>query len=195
MDRETFTTTIQALQDRRPFKPFMVALVNEDRYEVDRPNSLAVGEGIAILIAPGSVPVFFDHEGVRQVIGDLSGRGPSHPDRAPNQPLHAHSTICLDSITHFSSAWLAEVSTESVSLFVRVRHRGAGSDRSFRLCLRNVGSPRCGISTGRPSQASVPAWPLEPGEILPADVKMPTRSVGVGGGRVAQRRSVIGRTR
>ncbi len=25
--------------------------------------------------APGNVPVFFDHEGVNQVIGDLSGRG------------------------------------------------------------------------------------------------------------------------
>lgn len=74
MDRETFTTTIQALQNRRPFKPFTVALVDGERYEVDRPNILAVGEGIAILIAPGGVPVFFDHEGVSQVIGDLPGR-------------------------------------------------------------------------------------------------------------------------
>ena len=75
MDRESFTATIQALQNRRPFKPFTVALVDGDRYEVDRPNILAVGEGIAILISPGAVPVFFDHEGVSQVIGDLSGRG------------------------------------------------------------------------------------------------------------------------
>ena len=75
----TFTTTIQALQDRRPFKPFTVALVNGERYEIDRPNILAVGEGIAILIAPGGVPVFFDHEGVSQVIGDLSGRDAEAP--------------------------------------------------------------------------------------------------------------------
>jgi hypothetical protein len=75
MDRETFTTTIQAFQNRRPFKPFTVALVDGDRYEIDRPNILAVGEGIAILISPGGVPVFFDHESVSQVIGDLSGRG------------------------------------------------------------------------------------------------------------------------
>ena len=53
----------------------MVALVDGDRYEVDRPNILAVGEGIAVLISPSGVPVFFDHEGVSQVIGDLSGRG------------------------------------------------------------------------------------------------------------------------
>jgi hypothetical protein len=74
MNQEAFITTIQTLQNRRPFKPFTVALVDGERYEVDRPNSLAVGEGIAILIAPGGVPVFFDHEGVSQVIGDLSGR-------------------------------------------------------------------------------------------------------------------------
>lgn len=75
MDRETFTATIRANRNRTPFKPFTVALVNGDRYEVDRPDILAVGEGIAILIAPGGVPVFFDHEGVSHVIGDLSGRG------------------------------------------------------------------------------------------------------------------------
>ena len=27
------------------------------------------------IVAPVNVPVFFDHEGVSQVIGDLSGRG------------------------------------------------------------------------------------------------------------------------
>jgi hypothetical protein len=75
MDRETFTATIRALRNRTPFKPFTVALVNGDRYEVDRPEVLALGEGIVILVAPGDVPVFFDHEGVSQVIGDLSGRG------------------------------------------------------------------------------------------------------------------------
>ncbi|MGL4552516.1 MAG: hypothetical protein ACRC33_15185 [Gemmataceae bacterium] len=75
MDRETFTTTIEALQNRRPFKPFTVALLDGDRYEVDRPNVLALGEGAAVLLAPGNVPVFFDHEGVSQVSGDLSGRG------------------------------------------------------------------------------------------------------------------------
>lgn len=75
IDQGTFITTIESLQNRRPFRPFTVALVDGERYEVDRPNILAVGEGIAILIAPGGVPVFFDHDGVSQVIGDLSGRG------------------------------------------------------------------------------------------------------------------------
>ena len=75
MYRETFTATVQTFQNRRPFKPFTVALVDGDRHEVDRPNVLALGDGAAVLLAPGNVPVFFDHEGVSQVIGDLSGRG------------------------------------------------------------------------------------------------------------------------
>jgi hypothetical protein len=74
MDRETFTATIRAFRNRTPFRPFTVALVNGDRYGVDRPEILALGEGLAVLVAPGNVPVFFDHEGVSQVIGDLSGR-------------------------------------------------------------------------------------------------------------------------
>jgi hypothetical protein len=75
MDQQTFTATVQALQSRRPFRPFTVALVDGQRYEVDRPNTLALGEGVAVLIAPGGVPVFFDHQGVSQVIADLSGQG------------------------------------------------------------------------------------------------------------------------
>lgn len=75
MDRETFTAMIGALQARTPFRPFTVALVDGDRYEVDRPNALALGDGAAVLLAPGNVLRFFDHEGVSQVFGDSSGRG------------------------------------------------------------------------------------------------------------------------
>ena len=75
MDREIFNATIRAFRNRTPFNPFTVALVNGDRYEVDRPETLALGEGMAVFVARGNVPVFFDHEGVSQVIGDLSGRG------------------------------------------------------------------------------------------------------------------------
>jgi hypothetical protein len=34
-----------------------------------------VRDGLALFAAPGGVPVILDHEGVSQVIGDLSGRG------------------------------------------------------------------------------------------------------------------------
>jgi hypothetical protein len=74
MDRQTFTETIRAFKHRTPFKPFTVATVSGNRYEVDFPDALAEREGLAIFVGPGRVPVFFDHEGVSEVIGDLSGR-------------------------------------------------------------------------------------------------------------------------
>jgi hypothetical protein len=49
-------------------------MVDGDRLEVDHPDALAVRDGVALFVAPGRVPVVFDHEGVRQVIGDLAGR-------------------------------------------------------------------------------------------------------------------------
>ncbi len=75
MDRETFTETIRAFRNRQPFKPFTVVTVSGNRYEVDYPDALAEREGLAIFVGPGRVPVFFDNEGISEVIGDLSGRG------------------------------------------------------------------------------------------------------------------------
>lgn len=73
MDAGAFNATMTAFRDRRPFRPFTVALVNGDRYEVDHAGALAIREGVALYVAPGSVPIFFDHEGVSQIIGDLAG--------------------------------------------------------------------------------------------------------------------------
>jgi len=75
MDRDTFNTTITALRNRTPFQPFSMVLNSGDRFEVDHGGALAVGDGVAVLLAPGNVPVFFDNEGVSEIIGDLSGRG------------------------------------------------------------------------------------------------------------------------
>lgn len=74
MDRETFTETIRAFRNRTPFRPFTVVAVSGNRYEVDFPDALAVRDGLAIFVGPGRVPVFFDNEGVSEVIGDLAGR-------------------------------------------------------------------------------------------------------------------------
>jgi len=74
MDRDTFDSTIQAFKHRTPFRPFTVAMVNGDRLEVDHPNALAFRDGVGLFVAPGGVPVIFDHEGVSQVVGDLAGR-------------------------------------------------------------------------------------------------------------------------
>ncbi len=75
MDRDTFTEAIQTLQRRTPFRPFTVITVAGNRYEVDRPNVIAIRDGgMALFVAPGNVPVIFDHEGVSEVVGDLSGQ-------------------------------------------------------------------------------------------------------------------------
>src|SRR6185437_8646635 len=75
MDRDTFTGTMRAFRNRTPFRSFTVAMVNGDRFEVDHAEALALRDGLALFAAPGNVPVIFDHEGVSEVIGDLSGRG------------------------------------------------------------------------------------------------------------------------
>jgi hypothetical protein len=35
---------------------------------------------VAIFIAPGGIPVVFDHEGVSQFVGDLLGQANTDPD-------------------------------------------------------------------------------------------------------------------
>jgi hypothetical protein len=74
MQAETFDNSLIAFKRRSPFRPFTVALVNGDRFEVDHPDALVVRDGVAVYVAPGGVPVLFDHEGVNQFIGDLMGR-------------------------------------------------------------------------------------------------------------------------
>jgi hypothetical protein len=68
-----FDQTLSASMERRPFRPFTVALVNGDRFEVDHPKALVFRDGVAVYVAAGGVPVTFDHEGVSQFIGDLMG--------------------------------------------------------------------------------------------------------------------------
>ena len=74
MDRHTFDGTVRAFKDRTPFRPFSVAMVNGDRLEIDHPDALVVRDGVALFVAPGGIPVIFDHEGVSQFVGDLADR-------------------------------------------------------------------------------------------------------------------------
>lgn len=74
METDYFDRALAAFRQRVPFRPFTVALVNGDRFEVDHPGALVVRDGVAVFIGPGGVPVVFDHEGVSQFVGDLSGQ-------------------------------------------------------------------------------------------------------------------------
>jgi hypothetical protein len=71
MQADNFDRTLNALKRRSPFRPFTVALVNGDRFEVDFPDALLVRDGVAVFIAAGGIPTIFDHEGVSQFVGDL----------------------------------------------------------------------------------------------------------------------------
>ena len=76
MERDKFETTLRTLKNRRPFGPFTLAMVNGDRLEVDFPDALALREGVVSYLAPGGIPVWFDHEGVSEIIGGLAGPSP-----------------------------------------------------------------------------------------------------------------------
>ena len=74
MDAANFDRILTAFRDRQPFRPFTVALVNGDRFEVDYSGALVVRDGVAVYIGSGGIPHLFDHEGVSQFVGDLMGQ-------------------------------------------------------------------------------------------------------------------------
>jgi hypothetical protein len=71
MTKETFNASINAFCKPRPFKPFTIALMDGDQFEVDHPTAILNRGGTAVYLSPGGVPVIFDYEGVTQIIGDL----------------------------------------------------------------------------------------------------------------------------
>jgi hypothetical protein len=74
MDTGAFDRSLRALQRRRPFQPFTVAMVNGDRFQVDHPEALVIRDGIAVFIAAGGVPTLFDHESVSKMVGEPTPR-------------------------------------------------------------------------------------------------------------------------
>ena len=63
-----FDETLQMLRRRVPFRPFTVALINGDRFEVDDPRALCLREGCGGFIGPGPKPWIFDNESVSEII-------------------------------------------------------------------------------------------------------------------------------
>jgi hypothetical protein len=72
MTAENFDGLLSALHERQPFRPFTVELMNEQRFEVDHPRAMVIRDGVAVYLAPGGVPVWFDHQSVNRIIGDLN---------------------------------------------------------------------------------------------------------------------------
>ncbi|HYH65220.1 MAG TPA: hypothetical protein VD866_11045 [Urbifossiella sp.] len=71
MRADTFDATIQQFQQRVPYRPFTIVLVNGTQFEVDFPTAITVRDGTGVYVRPGGIPVIFDHEGVNQIFGDL----------------------------------------------------------------------------------------------------------------------------
>jgi hypothetical protein len=73
MTADHFDELLDALQVRSPFQPFVVELVGGQRFEVDHPRAMVVRDGVAVFLQPGGRPVWFDHDSVTQIEGDIAG--------------------------------------------------------------------------------------------------------------------------
>ena len=69
MTAENFDQVLHGLRQRQPFRVFTVELQGGRRFEVDHPGAMVIRDGVAVFIAPGGIPIWFDHESVSQIIG------------------------------------------------------------------------------------------------------------------------------
>jgi hypothetical protein len=68
MTAENFNAMLDTLLNRRPFQIFTVELYGGKRFEIDHPQATVFREGLAVFLAPGPIPIWFDHESVSQFI-------------------------------------------------------------------------------------------------------------------------------
>ena len=69
MTADNFDRVLVALRQRQPFQMFTVELHGGRRFEVDHPGALVIRDGVAVFLAPGGAPIWFDHESANQIIG------------------------------------------------------------------------------------------------------------------------------
>jgi hypothetical protein len=66
---DNFMAILDRLRQRQPFRVFTVELHGGERFEVDHPGALIAREGVAVFLAPGGVPHWFDNESTLRFIG------------------------------------------------------------------------------------------------------------------------------
>ena len=71
MRTDTFEKTLRGFNERVPFRPFTVELINGRQFAINHPEALVVRSGVAVYIDPDGTLVIFDHEGVNQFTGAL----------------------------------------------------------------------------------------------------------------------------
>ncbi|MCI0459405.1 MAG: hypothetical protein L0Z62_20840 [Gemmataceae bacterium] len=84
MTAEKFTSVLEDLRQMQPFRVFAVELYGGRRFEVGHPGALIVRDAVAVFLAPGGVPIWFDHDSVNQIIAapantQLDEQGASDP--------------------------------------------------------------------------------------------------------------------
>jgi hypothetical protein len=67
MTIDNFTLILRILTERKPFSAFTLEIFGGRLYEIDHPEAILVRNGIAVFAAPGSLPIWFDHESVNQI--------------------------------------------------------------------------------------------------------------------------------
>lgn len=67
MTAENFDVFLDALPTQQPFRVFTVELNGGQRLEVDHAGALVVRDGVAVFLAPGGRPVWFDHDSVNLI--------------------------------------------------------------------------------------------------------------------------------
>jgi hypothetical protein len=72
MTAEHFDASLRALVSRKPYQVFTVELNGGHRFEIDGPNAVVFRDGVAVFVAPGGVPVLFDHDSVNLFIAATS---------------------------------------------------------------------------------------------------------------------------
>lgn len=72
MTADNFQQLLEALIKRHPFQPFTVEMVGGRRFEVDHSRALVSRDGVAVYLAPGGIPIWFDHESVTAIVGDTA---------------------------------------------------------------------------------------------------------------------------
>lgn len=74
MTADHFERTLQAYQGRRPFHSFLVRFASGEHIDVDHPEALIIRAGVGVYVNSAGVPTFFDHESVREVVGETERR-------------------------------------------------------------------------------------------------------------------------
>ncbi len=76
MTVDNFMSVLEGFRRVQPFRVFTVELHGGQRFEIDSPLALITRDGVAVFLAPGGIPIWFDHDSVNQIIGTTASNAP-----------------------------------------------------------------------------------------------------------------------